>query len=337
MSYLDNKFFVLSGAYQWHLRFSKRLKSTSLRHLIDFLLLIYSFIFGLPIYAITKVKSRLLKTKQKKYGVSIVAIGKNEGEYILEWIAFHKVTGIDHIYLYDNDSSDDALEKIKPFIDCGFVTLNKLHGEHQQFVAYNHALKEYGAECKWMAFIDCDEFLMPEEYGKSIEEELESIASFDRSIGGIAVNWCMYGSSGHEKKPDGMLTECFLMRAKTYGGRGNECIKTIARPECIKIYQQAHHPRYKLGYFATDTRGQVVPEWKTEKIESYKSLRINHYFTKSKEQWIKRRALGKADLGEANKRSIDEFFAHDNNDEKDLHALHYSDQVRKCIEKLNIT
>ena len=35
--------------------------------------------------------------------VAIVAIAKNEGLYIKEWIDFHRLVGISKIYLYDNE------------------------------------------------------------------------------------------------------------------------------------------------------------------------------------------------------------------------------------------
>ena len=61
---------------------------------------------------------------------------------------------------------------------------------------------------------------------------------------------------------------------------------------------------------------KLVPEWSSFLKDSYILLRINHYFTKSKEQWIKRRSLGRAPLGANHKRSLEEFYLHDNNDLK---------------------
>lgn len=93
-----------------------------------------------------------------KYKLAIVLIAKDEGDYLEEWLAFHKVMGIDHVFLYDNDSIDQTKEVVQPYIDCGFVTYNLIPGEKRQFDAYNHALKEYGQLCKYMAVIDADEF-----------------------------------------------------------------------------------------------------------------------------------------------------------------------------------
>ncbi|MBR0260666.1 MAG: glycosyltransferase family 2 protein [Selenomonadaceae bacterium] len=41
------------------------------------------------------------------YDLAIVAILKNEGRYLKEWLDYHLSAGVDHFYLYDNDSTDN--------------------------------------------------------------------------------------------------------------------------------------------------------------------------------------------------------------------------------------
>ena len=38
-----------------------------------------------------------------QYEVSICAMYKNEAKYILEWIEYHLMIGVDHFYLYNNN------------------------------------------------------------------------------------------------------------------------------------------------------------------------------------------------------------------------------------------
>ncbi|MBR2734192.1 MAG: glycosyltransferase family 2 protein, partial [Selenomonadaceae bacterium] len=40
------------------------------------------------------------------HDLAIAAILKNEGHYIKEWLDYHLLAGVDHFYLYDNDSTD---------------------------------------------------------------------------------------------------------------------------------------------------------------------------------------------------------------------------------------
>ena len=44
--------------------------------------------------------------------IAVCAIFKDEAPYLLEWLAFHKMIGVDLFFLYDNDSSDGGSELI---------------------------------------------------------------------------------------------------------------------------------------------------------------------------------------------------------------------------------
>ena len=267
----------------------------------------------------------------RKQGIAIVAIAKNESEYIREWVAFHKAVGFDRIILYDNDSTDNMRDKIKCFISDGFVIYETISGEGLQLKTYNLALKKYGKRYRYCAFIDCDEFLFPIDNTKDLCGLLDSYVAKDYHIGGWAVNWCLYGSSGHEKKPNGGVIENFTWRAQLPDGQGNQCIKTIVIPDRVKYFNHPHYPIYKRGFYNVDFSGRVVPDWRN-RIVDYVGFRINHYFTKSKQEWIERRSMKRADG--YGYRTMEEFYSHDNNDVEDYSALYYKyemdDLLRNC-------
>jgi len=298
---------------------------------VRLIILIWDFIIGIPISIYYYLKVLNTSPKEK---IAIVAIAKNESEYIEEWVAFHKAIGFDTIILYDNDSTDGMTGKIMKYVDEGFIILNRISGIKQQYNAYNHAIKQYKHEYKYMAFIDCDEFILPINNGENIKEILDKQFKNKCFAGGIGVNWCMYGSSGHLTKPKGLLIDNFVYRSKITG-KGNNCIKTIAKPECIYKFNHPHFPLYKSFYYNINFKGLYIPYWENI-INEYVGLRINHYFTKSKEQWIKRRALGMADCGPNSKRTLDEFYEHDNNDILDPLATYYSDKVKNLIISHNV-
>ena len=279
-------------------------------------------------------RKKILETSAfKNIGLALVTIAKNESKYIREWVVYHKVIGVDRIYLYDNESTDGMIDLIKPFIDEGFVIVTKIIGQKQQLNANNDAIRRFGKYCKYMAFIDLDEMIMPLDKSKSLVDIINHIIALNPNAGGIAVNWCMFGSSNHEKKPNGLVCENFLWRAKLPGGKGTECIKTIAIPECVKKYKQPHYPIYKKGFFNINTFGIIVPEWYS-KIENYHLLKINHYFTKSKQEWIMRHAKGNSCMGAI--RNLQVFFEHDNNDVYEAFPKQYSDAIKNMFDKYNI-
>ena len=69
-----------------------------------------------------------------------------------------------------------------------------------------------------------------------------------------------------------------------------------------------------LGGFSVDENGRRAEGSRNPGPEPVR-IRVNHYFTKSEEEWTERRKIGKADKkDEKDIRTIDEFYRHDNND-----------------------
>ena len=95
------------------------------------------------------------------HNLAVVAILKDEGNYLKEWLDYHLLAGVDHFYLYDNDSSDNQAEVAKPYVEAGLVDYFPLPGKAMQMVAYNDAVKRFKFHCRYMAFIDLDEFVYP--------------------------------------------------------------------------------------------------------------------------------------------------------------------------------
>ena len=60
--------------------------------------ILYLSIFFLP---------TVIHATETEYLLSICAIFKNEGHYLKEWIEFHKLQGVEHFFLYNNNSTDD--------------------------------------------------------------------------------------------------------------------------------------------------------------------------------------------------------------------------------------
>ena len=149
---------------------------------------------------------------------------------------------------------------------------------------------------------------------------------------GSGQNWRMFGSSGLVEKPKyGGVLENFLYRASE-NGRGNDCIKTIVNPRKVYRWEHAHYPTYIYGIHSIDEKGNIVKGW-SHKALDIETIRINHYFTKSKEEWIQRRKGGKADTKDRTDiRTIEEFYLHDNNDIYDDGMLFYVEEMKKqCI------
>lgn len=226
--------------------------------------------------------------------LAIAVIFKNETPYLAEWLEFHRLVGVEHVYLYDNGSTDNPTEVLAPYLKEGFVTLIPwalpwyLGGTTAQYVAFAHALLNFGHDWRWIAFIDLDEFLFPVE-GNSLPALLRDY----EELPAIAVFWTMFGFSGNEKRPEGLVIENYTMRAPfpTYA-----MPKSIVNPGEVVAVSRAHLFDLTIGPSRAFTETRQL-FWKDAGLHGPREsnvLRLNHYFTRSREEFTAKAALTKA-------------------------------------------
>lgn len=264
--------------------------------------------------------------KQFNHEIAMVSISKNEAPYIKEWIEFHKLVGFTKFYFYNNESDDNTVEMLKPYIDSGLVEYALIKGKGRQLDAYNDAIALHKEECRWMAFLDMDEYLMPAKPFEPIYKVVSDLVSkTGKGAVGVGVNWCIYGSSFWDKKPNGLITENFLYRG-TEKDWGNFHIKTICNPRMVKKYISPHYPIYKLGgYSINDSDGKRIWGWFCHDVK-WQTLRINHYYCKSKEQYLQKISRGLGDrVGEYDMKQFNDY---DLNNIKDESMLVYVDKIK---------
>lgn len=127
----------------------------------------------------------------KKYSISICAIFKDEAPFLEEWIELNHLVGVEHFYMYNNNSSDYYLEALNPFIKDGLVTLVDFPYDHAQFKAYQDFYETYRHETQWVAFIDIDEFFCPNSH-LTLREWIKPYETYPV----IQIYWKMFGTSG---------------------------------------------------------------------------------------------------------------------------------------------
>ena len=223
--------------------------------------------------------------------LSVCAIYRDEAPYLREWIEFHRLVGVERFYLYDNNSVDDHREQLAPYVDEGIVVPHDWPLSPGQLQAYEHALGAYREESRWIAFLDLDEFLFSPEK-RPLPEVL---AGYERWPA-LGANWAVFGASGHETKPPGLVIESYVWRCRQ-SQDGNRMIKSIVDPRRAVECRDPHHFRYLDDALAVDENEQPIRYARTPS-GSWRHIRVNHYFTKSEQEFRAKLAKGKADKAE---------------------------------------
>lgn len=226
----------------------------------------------------------------EKVTLSICAIMKDEGQYLLEWLEFHKIVGVQRFFLYENGDGSDVAEILQSYLDTGEVVLHDWPASPGQLSAYEHCLQIYSATSEWIAFIDLDEFLFP-----TVHNDLRTSLEEFASVAGVGVNWLMFGTSGHQTRPKGLQIENYIRRAET-GFSGNQHIKSIVKPEQVIRPFDPHLFLHKGDGFTVSESYLPLSNSMTDTV-SVEKLRINHYFTRSKEDMQRKMLRGRADNG----------------------------------------
>jgi glycosyl transferase family 92 len=212
------------------------------------------------------------------------AIYRNEAPYLAEWIEFHLLMGAERCYLYNNLSTDEHREVLEPYLRDGVVDVIDWPDVPGQGSAYRDCLDRHRGETRWIAFLDLDEFL----FSPTLAPLPEILTEYEEWPG-VYVNWAVFGPSGHETQPPGLVTESYTGRVPDRHplNRMCKCVVDPARTERIGAGVSVHSFDFLEGH-AVDENFQPLqerPRGQTREL-SFSRLRVNHYYMKSKEEWF---------------------------------------------------
>ncbi len=246
------------------------------------------------------------------YFLSVFAVFKNESHIIDEWIRHYIDEGVDHFYLIDNGSTDNYMEKLKPYMDK--VTLFSDPSKQSQTPMYNKYILPRIHETEWIIGCDLDEFLWGTDK-KSIKNVLEK--ETDDNIGLIRIPWEQFGSNGHIKQPDSVISSFTKRRA------GNHVIevKYIARSSAVVEFG-VHICTIRDGYSVVDSTFTRTTEHShyteiTEDVIKNAKIRLAHYQIQSLD-WFTNVKMTRGDVAfETNPRNYEYFKSRDFDDVSD--------------------
>jgi glycosyl transferase family 2 len=271
--------------------------------------------------------------RRPRYNLSICAILRDEAPYVLEWVAFHRLVGVEHFYIYDNGSSDGMADLLRARFPADVVTIVDWPERPAQVSSYRHAVEHFAGETEWGAFIDCDEFLFP-----TYEDSLPPLLDLARNRSGLCAFWLLFGSNGLQLRPPGLCIEAFTRRAAT-DFHNHQHPKNIVRLHEVVFLSDPHFFDTRRG--TVDEMGRLValnrkaPALPT--VFSHDRIRINHYFTKSAAEWKIRQARGKVIRRPGDPdfmRPQSDFDIHDRNEVEDLTIQRFLPRLKASLAAL---
>jgi len=271
--------------------------------------------------------------RRPRFHLSACAILLNEAPYVLEWIAFHRLVGIEHFYIYDNGSTDGTVELLRERFPADLITILDWPKRPGQISCYHHAIATFASETEWCAFIDGDEFLFP-----TRQETLPPLLNIARHSSGLCAFWLIFGSNGLKTRAPGLCTEAFTRRAES-GFHIHHHPKSIVRLHEVLFFGDPHFFDTRRG--SVDEQGRPVAfDRKTQAlppVASHERIRINHYFTKSAAEWEIKRQRGSAvrlSDGVGFTRPQSDFVLHDRNEVEDLTIQRYLPALKASLAAL---
>jgi hypothetical protein len=229
----------------------------------------------------------------------VLATARNEGAYLLEWIAYHRAIGFAHIFLYTNDNTDGSDDMLQLLADAGIITWfrNQVQPDTlPQHRAYGHALSVMPdiLDYRWTMVADIDEFAgFDTTVFKSMPDYI--LWQEQRRAEAIALSWKVHVAAPVDIWRDKPSIQRFTLREAAI----SSYVKTIFRTN-LASNANPHHPEPRIGtsFIHRSELGAPFVQRVTPAQSAVPSAQlawISHYPFRSAPEMLMKLARGRAD------------------------------------------
>ena len=234
---------------------------------------------------------------------------RNEGAFLLEWLAHHLATGIDHVLAFSNDCQDGTDAMLDRLAELGHVTHVRNDGPYDQRGIQFTALKlaerhERVQAADWILPIDIDEFVNVHVGDRTLGALMAALPEATA----ITLTWRLFGCAEQVRYADRPVLETFTRAAPVdlaWPWRA-AMFKTLYRNDGTYRKLGVHRPRDPdraridaARWFDGEGRA-LSDQFKTRRIFSdfgrsnVKLVQLNHYALGSMESYVMKAARGRA-------------------------------------------
>jgi hypothetical protein len=239
-------------------------------------------------------------------GVTVVTAMKNEGPFILDWIAHHRVVGVDRFLVYTNDCDDGTDEVLDALAKEGVVVRRdnpyRETGNVPQHAAFRAAESEpIVTDAEWCLTLDVDEYINVHKG----EGTLQDLFAATDGANVISMPWRLFGNGDLEGFEDAPVTHQFHACAPEFCSRPHQAwgFKSIYRNAGLFRRLGVHRPKgivdeSRLRWVGGDGRPLPAKMWKngwrmTSGTWGYDLVTLNHYAVRSAESYLVKRDRGR--------------------------------------------
>ncbi len=275
---------------------------------------------------------------------TVVSTMKNEGPYIIDWVAHYKTLGFDHILVCTNDCTDPTVEILLRLQEMGLVTQHNtiIRGGGIHRSALRQASRRYDIvmDAKWVFVCDVDEYLNIH-MGDGSARALVEGSGADADV--ISVPWRIFGPDHIERFDDAPVTQQFTMGELEWDAeerpKTGKFVKSLYTNQ-HKFKRMGLHAPVSLDEHVSDTKrvlpggaDYVVNGARTENPPLFTHAQVNHYALRSLESFLIKRARGRANHSH-HVLGMEYWDRFNLNDEKDTSIERYAPQSNKLADEL---
>lgn len=175
----------------------------------------------------------------------VVMTARNEGLYLLEWVAWYKSLGFNDIFLYTNNDTDGSDKILNILADNGIIKwiMNDMKpGTKPQHKVYAHcfSVMPHILDYEWALVVDADEYLsLNNNRCKDINEFITYLSKNESDA--VGINWKYVASTDEWDFTQKTLAErCPYYIRDDIIGAANDLIKSFVRPRSTLSYSTHH-------------------------------------------------------------------------------------------------
>lgn len=256
------------------------------------------------------IRTPVVRVSDKSNGRrTIITTMKNEGPFILEWIAYHRVIGIDDFLIYSNDCTDGTDCLLETLQDKGIVQ-HRDNPYRQSDLKPQHAALQAAedepivSEAEWLVCMDVDEYINIKTGDGTLGALFSELG--DR-VNMIAMTWRLFGNQDIRAFEDGFITRQFSSCAPELVRKPHQAwgFKTMFRNIGIFKKLGVHRPKglrpqllHQIDW--VNGSGRPMPKnvfrngWRsTTQTYGYNLVQLNHYAVRSAESFLVKRDRGR--------------------------------------------